>query len=46
MEFLKDILRPNQESKHTTQLEAKNVYGYALSRYVLTNELKCIDPKS
>ena len=46
MEFLKDILRPKQESKHTTQLEAKYVYGYALSRYVLTNGLKCIDPKS
>ena len=34
-----------QESKHMIYLEVNNLYGYALSKFILTNGFKGIDPK-
>ena len=34
-----------QESKHITYLDANNLYGYAMSKFLPTTEFKRIDPK-
>ena len=35
---------PKQESKHIIYLEANNLYGYAMSKYLPRNGFKWIDP--
>ena len=36
---------PKQESKHTIYLDANNLYGYTMSRFLPTDGFKWIDPK-
>ena len=36
---------PMQESKHIIYLDANNLYGYAMSKFLRTGEFKWIDPK-
>ena len=36
---------PREESKHMIYLDADNLYGYAMSKFISTSESKCIDPK-
>ena len=36
---------PKQESKHIIYLDANNLYGYALSKFLSTSGFKWIDPK-
>ena len=36
---------PKQESKYITYLEANNLYGYAMSKFLPTSGFKWIDPK-
>ena len=36
---------PKQESKHIMYLDANNLYGYAISKFLSTSELKWIDRK-
>ena len=36
---------PKQESKHIICLEANNLYGYAMSKFLPTSVFKWIDPK-
>ena len=36
---------PKQESKHITYLDANNLYGYAMSKFLPTSGFKWIDPK-
>ena len=36
---------PKQESKHIMYLDANNLYGYVISNFLSTSELKWIDPK-
>ena len=36
---------PKQESKHIISLEANNLYGYAMYKFLLTSGFKWIDPK-
>ena len=36
---------PKQESKHIKYLDANNLYGYAMSKFLPTNDFKWIDPK-
>ena len=36
---------PKQESKHIVYLDANNLYGYAISKFLPTSGLKWIDPK-
>ena len=36
---------PKQESKHIKYLGAKNLCGYAMSKFLLTSGFKWIDPK-
>ena len=36
---------PKQESKHIRYLDANNLYGYAMSKFLPTCGFKCIDPK-
>ena len=36
---------PKQESKHIIYLDANNVYGYAMSKFLPTSGFKWIDPK-
>ena len=35
---------PKQELKHITWLDANNLYGYAMSKFLPTSIFKCIDP--
>ena len=34
-----------QESKHIVYLDANNLYGYAMFKFLPTSGFKCIDPK-
>ena len=36
---------PKQESKHIIYLDANNLYGYAMSKFLPTSGFKWIDPK-
>ena len=36
---------PKQESKHIMYLDANNLYGYAMSKFLPTSGFKWIDPK-
>ena len=36
---------PKQESRHIIYLEANNLYGYVMSKFLPTSEFKWIDPK-
>ena len=36
---------PKQESKHIMHLDANNLYGYSMSKFLPTSGFKCIDPK-
>ena len=36
---------PKQESKHIRYLDANNLYGYAMSKFLPTSGFKWIDPK-
>ena len=36
---------PKQESKHMIYLEANNLYGYVMSKFLPTSGFKQIDPK-
>ena len=36
---------PKQESEHIIYLDANNLYGYAVSKFLLTSGLNWIDPK-
>ena len=36
---------PKQESKHIIYLDSNNLYGYAMSKFLLTSEFKWKDPK-
>ena len=36
---------PKQESKHITYLDANNLYGYAMSKFLVTSGFKWLDPK-
>ena len=36
---------PKQESKHIMYLDANNVYGYTMLKFLLTSDVKWIDPK-
>ena len=36
---------PKRESKHVIYLDANNLYGYAMSKFLPTSEFKWIDPK-
>ena len=36
---------PKQESKHIIYLDANNLYGYAISKFLPTSGFKWIDPK-
>ena len=36
---------PKQESKHIIYLHANNLYGYAISKFLLTSGFKWIDPE-
>ena len=36
---------PKQESKHIMYLDANNLYGYAMPKFLSTSELKRLDPK-
>ena len=38
-------MTPKQESKYTIYLDGDNLYGYAMSKFLPTSELKPIDPK-
>ena len=35
---------PKQESKHIAYLDANNLYGYEMSKFLPTRGFKCIDP--
>ena len=35
---------PKQESKHIIYLDANNLYGYSMSKFLTTSGFKCIDP--
>ena len=37
---------PKQKSKHIIYLDTNNLYGYALSKFLLTSRFKWIDPKN
>ena len=37
---------PKQESKHIIYLDANNLYGYAMSKFLPTSGFKWIDPKA
>ena len=37
---------PKQESKHIIYLDANNLYGYAMPKFLPTSEFKWIDPKA
>ena len=50
--FLKDTVKPTtkpydpkEESKHIIYLEANNLYGYAMSKFLPASGFKWIDPK-
>ena len=48
MEFLIlliDIANPKEELKHIIYLDANNLYGYAMSKFLPTTGFKRIDPK-
>ena len=36
---------PKQESKHVIYLDANNLYGYVMSKFLPTNGFKWLDPK-
>ena len=36
---------PKRKSKHVIYLDANNLYGYAMSKFLPTSEFKWIDPK-
>ena len=36
---------PKQESKHIIYLDANNLYGYSMSKFITTSRFKWIDPK-
>ena len=36
---------PKQEWKHVIHLDANNLYGFAMSKFLLTSRFKWIDPK-
>ena len=36
---------PKEESKHIIYLEANNLYGYEMSKFIPTKEFKWMDPK-
>ena len=36
---------PKQESKHVIYLDANNLYGYAMSKFLPTGGFKWIDPE-
>ena len=36
---------PKQESKYIIYLDANNLYGYAMSKFLPTSDFKLIDPK-
>ena len=36
---------PKQESRHSIYLDANNLYGYAMSKFLPTRGFKWIDPK-
>ena len=36
---------PREESRHNIYLDANNLYGYAMSKFLPTNEFKWIDLK-
>ena len=36
---------PKQESKRIIYLDANNLYGYAMSKFLPTNDYKWIDPR-
>ena len=36
---------PKEESKHVIYLDANNLYGYAISKFLPTSSFKWIDPK-
>ena len=36
---------PKQESKHIIYLDTKNLYGYAMCKFLRASGFKCIDPK-
>ena len=38
-------MTPKQESKYAIYLDGDNLYGYAMSKFLPTLELKWIDPK-
>ena len=40
-----NLMTPKQESKYTIYLDGDNLYGYAMSKFLPTSELKWIDPK-
>ena len=45
MEFLFGISNePKQESRHVIYLDANNLYGYVMSKFVPTGVFKWIDP--
>ena len=35
-----------KESRHRIQLDANNLYGYAMSKFLPTSGFKCIHPKN
>ena len=35
-----------QESKHIIYLEANNLYGYVISKFLATSDFKWVDPKT
>ena len=39
------LYEPKQESKYIIYLEANNLYGYAMSKFLPTSGFKWIDPK-
>ena len=43
-EYLKSYF-PKQESKHIIYLDSNDLYGYAMSNFLLTGKFKWIDPK-
>ena len=43
-EYLKSY-DPKQESKHIIYLDANNLYGYSMSKFITTSRFKWIDPK-
>ena len=36
---------PKQDSKHNIYLDANNLYGYSMSKFITTSRFKWIDPK-